>query len=281
MRKQAATWIAGLFLAALALTADGCSLDNAKKHYILAEKLWADGKYEPAVAEFEETVKRDPKGKLGLQALFRAAMTQTLFLSQHRDALKKLRSFANLSTDTEAVWMAEKEIGNIYFEKLREYRKSITHYVELLKQGVSEEDAPEFIYRIGRARFFLWEFEKAVESYRRVIREFPSSTWSEKAAFQVGATLYTSGERYQGAGEEKRRKIYEEAMAAHENFLKEHPLSESVVEARFGIAACLEELDRLDEAYQKYSEIQDAYPSPEVIRIKLIRIRERLEERNR
>ncbi|MGZ3687127.1 MAG: hypothetical protein ACXVBW_02430, partial [Bdellovibrionota bacterium] len=62
-------WIA--LAAFLGLTA--CSVDSAKNHYVLAEKLWSDRKYQASVSEFEKVTAKDPHGKLGLQALYRAA----------------------------------------------------------------------------------------------------------------------------------------------------------------------------------------------------------------
>ena len=93
-------------------------MNSAKKHYILAEKLWANGKYQAAVNEFDKVIKKDPKGKLGLQALFRSAMTQTVFLSRHMEAMEKFKTYSDLSGDTEVSWSAQRQIGEILSEKL-------------------------------------------------------------------------------------------------------------------------------------------------------------------
>ena len=47
-------------MAAFALLASsGCGVNSAKKHYVQAEKLWSEGAYPAAVAEFEKVTAKD------------------------------------------------------------------------------------------------------------------------------------------------------------------------------------------------------------------------------
>jgi TolA-binding protein len=257
-----------------------CSAGSAKSHYILAEKLWTDGKYASAVSEFDKTAQRDPRGKLGLQALFRAASTQSLFLSQYEDAVKKFRLYVELSEDTPEAWEAQKQIGEILFSKTDQYDLAIQQYKALLKARPDAAETPEFLYRIAKAHFFLQQFDEALDSYRDLIKRYPATLWSEQAAYEIGLTAFTRGEQRPG-GKGPGMESYQEATEAYQAFLKKYPQSTLVPQARFGIASCLEELDQLDAAYQAYEALKDTYPSRNVIEIKLARIRERRAERNR
>ena len=69
-----------------------CGLNSSKSEYVMAEKLWTEGRYKAAVLEFEKVYNRDPKGKLGRQALFRAAMTRAYFLSPISRSDSRLRA---------------------------------------------------------------------------------------------------------------------------------------------------------------------------------------------
>src|SRR5690348_3735256 len=91
----------------------GCSVDSAKNHYVLGEKLWGDRKYSAAVSEFEKVIAKDPRGKLGMQATYRAAMTQYLFLNEYGNAVRKFRNYAEISTDPASVWDSQLQIGEI------------------------------------------------------------------------------------------------------------------------------------------------------------------------
>ncbi len=70
-------------------------------------------------------------------------------------------------------------------------------------------------------------------------------------------------------------------MEAYQRFLRRYPSSTWAAEAKFGIAACLEEMDQLDAALLQYESLRASYPSPKVIEIKLARIKERKEQRSR
>jgi TolA-binding protein len=266
----------------------GCTSNSAKKQYLLAEKLWADGKYSSAVTEFDKVTAKDPKGKLGLQALYRSAATQMLFQSQFGEAARKFKAFAEApAADPEMAWDAQKQLGEILYSKTEQYDRAIQLYQSMLKQKPAAPEAPEFLFRVAKSHFFLWQFDSAVDVYREMVAKFPGTEWSERASYEIGVTYFTRGEQKTGGRahsadhEEKGGGAYQEATDAYQRFLKAYPQSPLVPQAKFGIASCLEELDQLDAAYHAYENLKTTYPSPNVIAIKLARIRERQAQRSR
>ena len=272
-----------LLLAALAASGAGCSVDSATNHYILAERLWADGKYQAAVAEFDRVAKRDPKGKLGMQALLRSANTEAIFLKNYPGAIAKFRRYTKVSENSSEILAIERQIGEILFTQLEEYKEAIQQYESLMRLDPGPEERPKYLYRMGKSHFFLWRFQEAISVFQRIQKEYSRTVWAERAAFEVGLTYFTSGghraEGDQESGEKPDARAYEKAIAAYEDFLKRFPDSELAPRARYGIASCYEELDQLEIAYNKYQELEKTYPSPSVIQIKLARIRERRERR--
>jgi TolA-binding protein len=274
------------FLSVIGVSA--CSVDSAKNHYVLGEKLWGDRKYSAAVSEFEKVIAKDPRGKLGMQATYRAAMTQYLFLSEYGNAIRKFRNYAEISTDPASVWESQLQIGDILFLSTDQYDQAVIHYRGLLKQRPESPEAAEFAFRIGKSQFFLFQFGDALETFHNLIKKYSpphsasvsSAAWVEKAAFEIGSTYFTRGEQNT---ERKGLGItdYQAAIQAYEKFIKTYPKSELVSEARFGVASCLEELNQLDDAYAAYTSLKGHYPSPKVIEIKLIRIQQRIAQRNR
>ncbi len=258
----------------------GCSINTAKRHYVLAEKFWSEGNYRAAVSEFEKAAAGDPKGKLGLQSLYRAAATQTLFLGEHEKSIKSFRRFVSQTSDASASWDAQKQIGEILYLKLEQHDRAIQHYRGLLKQRPEAPERPEFLFTIGKCQFFVGQFEDAIATYREVLTQFSGSPWAERAAFEIGVAYFTRGEQsVTGAG--AGAATYQEAISAFQRFLRLFPKSDLGPQARFGVANCLEELGQLDAAYQTYEELKNSYPSPKVIQIKLTRIRERKAQRSR
>ncbi len=266
----------------LALGVIGCSANGAKSHYILGEKLWNDGKYAAAVSEFERATVQDTRGKIGQQALFRAAFTQVFFLSHYSEALRKLQLFVGnpINSDNPNYWEAQKLIGEILFSKLEQYDQAIQHYQALLAKKPTEDEAAEFTVRIGKSHFFRAEFDDALKAFREISKAHPKSSWAERAAFEVGVTLYTRGEQHP-SGHGQAHETYQEAIDAYEAFIQKYPKSTLVPEAKFGMASCLEEMDQLDAAYNNYEAIKSTYPSPKVVQIRLARIRERKLQRSR
>lgn len=282
MRRLGTLLAGGWATAAIVVTAAGCTSNSAKKHYVLAEKLWTDGKYAAAVLEFDKVTAKDPKGKLGLQALFRSATTESLFLSQYNEAIRKFSAYAEApGAEPELAWDSRKQVGEIFFAKTEQYDRAIQHYQQMLKQRPQAPEAAEFTFRIAKSHFFLWQFDSATQLYQQIQARYPGTVWAEKAMFEAGVTYYTRGEQHPGAARDQGQDAYREAMDAYQRFLKAHPTSPLAVEAKFGIASCLEELDQLDAAYRAYDALKSTYPSPNVIAIKLARIRERQTQRSR
>lgn len=252
----------------------GCSVDSANHHYRLAEKLWNDKNYAASVLEFEKVISKDAHGKLGQQALFRSAMTQYLFLSQYGEAVKKFRTFAELTDDPSLRIEALLQIGEILFSKMEQYEPVIKHYSQLLKNPNLAADAPQFWFRIAKSQYFLFQFPEALETYAKIIELFPSTPWAEKAAFERGLTYFTQGERQ---GEEG----FQSSIEAFEGFIQKYPSSGLVKEAQFWIASCYEEMDRLSDAHQAFSRLKGIYPSPSIVQMKLNRIQQRLTRKGR
>lgn len=258
----------------------GCSVDSAKNRYLLAEKLWTEANYPAAVSEFERVVQKDPKGKLGLQALYRAGITQAVFLQQYNEGVSKLQRFVELNTDPQTNWDALLQIGDILFSKLERYEDAITHYKELLRKNPKATEAADLHFRIAKANFYLWRFPEALRLFQELQGKFPKSQLAEQAAYHEGLVHFTQG-GLKSNDRSREIQLYEKAREAFEEFMMEYPGSSLVSEAKFGIASCYEELDQLDLAFQKFEEIQNTYPSPKVIAIKLFRLKERKAQKGR
>ncbi len=259
-----------IFFLLLLILFVSCSRDYLSNHYLLAEKFWLDGKYSAAVSEFEKVINKDPHGKLGLQATYRAAVIQFIFLSQFPEAIQNFKIYSREGTDSQHVLASQNHVGEILFSKLEQYDQVIVHYRDLLQKNHLDARTPEFLFRIAKSYFFLFRFSDSVSTYRDLIKKYPQSTWAERAGFEIGVSYFTSGERL------VRLEAYREAMGAYEQFIQQYPNSYYVPEARFGVASCLEELDQMEEAMNVYLALRDVYPSESVIEMKVSRIKERL-----
>jgi TolA-binding protein len=173
-----------------------------------------------------------------------------------------------LSQDTKQVYQAERHIGEILFSKVEDYKAAIDQYQRLLGKYPDSEEKDFFLYRMAKSYYHILKFDDSVATFRRLINERPQSHLLEESLYQIGNGLYTKGE-------------YEAAIEAFEEVMIKFPKGKYTIFAQFGVATCYEELDQLDEAYTIYNRIKDSYPSKNVVELKLKRVKERRESRNR
>jgi tetratricopeptide (TPR) repeat protein len=266
-----------LLLASMVLAVSGCTIQSSvSNHYLTGEKLWTEKNYPAAVAEFDRVVKESPNTALGLQSLWRASSTRQLFLNEPEEALKGFELFLERAGDSDLAPQAQMEIGEIYFTKLAQYEKAIEHYQKLLSSGkYPSDDESKFYYRIGRSYFRSHQLKKAIEWYEQGIKKYPDSPYSTKSKFDLANAWYALGELEKG-GYQKALKMFQELKG--ETRVRE-PLIH--VQSIFGEASTLEEMDDLEQAYELFKSIENNYPAPNVIKVRMVRLGERMKKKRK
>lgn len=261
------------FLCWMVLT--GCTSQNPRDRFLLAEKLWQEKNYEAAVAEYEKVTQKDPSSELGIKASFRAAMTQTLFLNEHLNALRKLNRIIEANRESPFAHEAYRQIGEILFVKLEQYEQAIQHYERMLDLYAEDPAKDEYTYRIGKAQFHLYEFEDSIRTFRLVKTNYPTSLWAKRSSFEIGVSEQTKGHQLQLKEARLAVDAFKQAIKEYTDFIKSYPSDPLVLEAKFEIGNCYEELDQIDAAYKAFEEIRSLYPNKTVVEMKLKRIQER------
>jgi tetratricopeptide (TPR) repeat protein len=255
----------------------GCTAQSSiSNHYLTAEKLWSEKNYRAAVAEFDRVVKESPESAIGLQALWRASMTQALFLNEPQKALKGFELFIQRAANSELAPQALLEMGEILFSRLNQYGRAIEHYEKLIESPrFREEDRALFHYRVARGHFHLHRIRKSIEWYERILVRFPRSSWIPRAMADLGSAWYALGDHDRSAFP-KALKIFQELKNRTQG--RQHRI---YVEAVFNEASTLEELDKLEEAHDLFKTIENDYPAPNVIRIRMVRLSERMKKKRK
>lgn len=238
--------------------------------------MWNDKSYSAAVAEFDQIVKEDPNSSLGLQSLLRASFTRTLFLGQHDQALKGFKTYLERAGSSDSVPRVEMEIGEIYFNRLKEYEASVQHYSAMLQNQSKhpQEDLFLFQYRLGRSLFLLGSVRRAILEYEKAIQISRDPIEKAKVYLDIASAWYSLGDEEKSAFSNSLASLQKIGSLVPD----QHPFK---IEAEFWIASAEEELDQLESAYSRFSKILSKYPAPNVVRVKLHRIDERLKRKRK
>lgn len=267
-------------LAAIALLASACTTQNPKSRFLLAEKLWHEGKYQASVAEYERVFEKEQGSDLGLQSAYRAGMTQTLFLDEHLKAIREFNRIVDLRRESPLAHEASRQIGEILFVKLEQYEQAVGHYQRLIELYPKDPMIPEYLYRIGKSQFYQFHFAEAADAYEKLLSSYPDSAWAEKAEYELGANALTRGQHETASGEGVPHSSFKESIERFQKFIKKYPASKLIGQAKFEMATAYEELDQNDAARDLYEELKGKYPTPGVVEFKLRKLSERKAQKN-
>jgi len=237
--------------------------------YLTAEKLWTEKKYEASVVEFDRIVKENPGSALGVQALWRASITRALFLKDYQEALRGLQSFIDLSAQKNLVLEAQKEIGEIFFNKTSQYQNAIDHYEKLIQSKKYPNDEGFFLYRISRSFVAIGKIKKAIATEEMIISKYSNTELGIKTKLDLAQNWFTLGDI--------EKQAYVKSIELYKQVSEETRTRDrkKYIEAQFGMAVVLEEMDRLDEAIDIFRTIENEYTVPNVVKIRIQKINER------
>lgn len=258
----------------------GCTAQSPRARFLMAEKLWQEKRYEAAVSEYDRVLQKEGSSELGVQALLRAAQTETLFLNEHLSAVRRLNRLVEMKPGSAIAKEAEKTIGEILYQRLEAYDQAITHYTRMIEKDERDPDRPEYYYRVAKSQYYLTRFVEATQTLEALIRLFPGSRWSEKAQYDLGLTWASLANQRQVRGENP-VEAWKTAIGEFEKFRKNYSQSSQVTMAGFEIATCYEELEQLPDAERVLETLrfEDAQQQ-KLVEQKLVRIRNRKSQKN-
>jgi tetratricopeptide (TPR) repeat protein len=245
------------------------SQSSISARYLTAEKLWTEKKYEASVVEFDRIVKESPGSALGVQALWRASMTRALFLNDFPAALRGLQHFIDQSAQNNLILEAQKEIGEILFSKTQQYAQAIDHYEKLVQSKKYPNEEGFFLYRISRANADLGKIKRAIATEELLLSKYPEGDLAEKTKLDLAQNWFTIGDVEKQAYT-KSLELYKEV--ADETRTRDR---KKYIDAQFGMAIVMEEMDHLEEAVNIFKSIESEYEVPNVVKIRIQKINDR------
>ncbi len=243
------------------LGAMACNARSPETKYLLAEKLLEDKKYDAAISEFQDIVDKAPSSPLGLEAQLKIAQIDHLYLGRSKEAIDAYLEFLKRSHDPNKNREVERTLGDLQFQNFENYDEAIGSYTKLVKDKPDSADAEELVFRLGRAFFMKNQLADAIKVFQYQIAHFPKGKLRWKAELEIGNSY---------SDETK----CNDAIPHYDKVVAGAPKDQRVL-ASFAKASCYEEMDDLDSAYELFSQIKDDYPSPQVVEMKMQKIKRR------
>lgn len=259
----------------LVLGTVSCTRSAAPNKYVNAEKLWTQKKYAAAAVAFDEVSKAEPNGAFGIQALYRSAMTKTLFLSKHQEAIQQFKLVIERAPNSEIGILSIIEVGEIYFNRLNSCSDAITWYLQYEQNNqILQNEKLVFLQRRARCHHRLRELAQARQAYEKLIEIDSKSEIGLKSRQELGLVYLSMGE--------KDIKFSELAMQTFNALIKDLSDPEAYTEAQFGLASSLQQLGKLQEALTIFEGLLDKTKSEErsyLLKVNIARLKERMSKK--
>jgi len=196
-------------------------------------------------------------------------MTRGLFLNDYSEALRGLQSFIDQSAQGNMILEAQKEIGEILFNKIQQYPQAIDHYEKLLASKKYPQEEGFFLYRISRANAALGKIKTAISTEEHLLELYPNGDLAVKTKLDLAQNWFTIGE--------VEKQAYAKSLELYKEVSEETRTRDrkKYIDAQFGTAIVLEEMDRLEEAVTIFKSIEAEFEVPNVVKIRIQKIYDR------
>lgn len=257
---------------------------EALKEEIAFQQAWLryqNQQYEAAAPAFMALYEKAPRSDHGAGALFWAAESRYQ-LGELREAGDLFQQYLREYRGGRHVDAAHYALGWIHFRQGR-YRDAIPEFQQFLDsyRGTNEfvpyrtdallrladsyyalkdyasairaynqaaSEAGDYaLYQIGQAYYNRGDAAQAIDAFRRLLREYPDSEWSEEAQYRLGYIHFQNED-------------YEQAIETYRALIEAHPRDPLAAKAQYGIGDALFNAGRTDEAVEAYTVVLERYP---------------------
>ena len=254
------------------------------KEEIAFQKAWLQYRndaFAEAAPAFMRLYEEAPRSERGDQALFWAAESQ-FQLGNLRESAELFQRYQREFASGRHLDASHYALGWVYFRQARyndaaaEFRRFLDAYRvrneevpyrtdALLRLGDSyyatkryadavqayrqaAEQAGDYaLYQIGQAHYSAGNSSEAISAFRRLLTEFPRSTWAEEAQYQLGYIYFLNQD-------------YDRAIAEYRQIIEQKPRDPLAAKAQYGVGDALFNAGRTEEAVEAYMVVLERYP---------------------
>ncbi|MGE5313245.1 MAG: tetratricopeptide repeat protein [Acidobacteriota bacterium] len=224
--------------------------------FLLAQTLEQQEKPEQAIEYYDEIIQQYPASELTAQAQARRMALQQVSAADKNETMKMLAGIlGDMVADRPKAELALK-LGDLYFERLREYPLAETQYAKA--ESIAADEAGKEAASYKRVLSILKNSEldttKRADA-RAAVNEYLKRPHNKKYFEDASFDLFSLQARTQSS---------DAVIASARQLIGEHPFSPRLSEARLALARALESRGSLSESIDAYRQILSLHAgSPE------------------
>jgi len=179
-----------------------------------------------------------------------------LQVEEHEEAKSRLQEMLRRFPEHENAPFARYYLAYAHFNQTQ-FETAIEHFGEVVRLTPDLDLAPDAAFRRAECHYNLEQYERAGGAYRSVIRDYPGSGLREDAVYNIAWCALNA----LPVGEES--PDLEPVKVSFSAYLEEYPQGKYVAMAEYTLAEIRFNEGEFDEAYERFTRIEEAFPESE------------------
>jgi tetratricopeptide (TPR) repeat protein len=240
----------------------GCSFSSQKIEITRAEKAEQAGRPDEALAHYRKVMNHGLQSDVGLQAAKQAARIAYFELKNFSQAIELYKQLVLYAPDPATRIDAQKNIAEIHFKHLTDYRQAVLEYNRLLELPHMKEDGFKYRLAVAHSYFYMNNFYQALVEIDAILTKgFPEELLYEPLLVKANIFLNTNR--------------LDEAIKVLQELLNRYPERSKKETVGLQLAVCYEEKKDYAKAVETLETVKVTYPTPEFIEMRIRRLKER------
>ncbi|MDI6735844.1 MAG: tetratricopeptide repeat protein [bacterium] len=201
--------------------------------------------YEKARGCFLQLQKQySPKDLSNLLHRIRYGIGWSYYLEgRYKDAVEEFRNFLSMPSNKDQTLIPEVlyKTGNCLFN-LKEYQQAIDTYLKLIIDYPKSRLIDACLYQLAQSYYKQGKFGVSQQYFLKLIKGYPESKYLPKSIYWLGWTYYSQGK-------------YEDALTIYQQVIDKFPSLALANEAQYQVGTCLYNLKKFKEAGDAYQKV--------------------------
>jgi tetratricopeptide (TPR) repeat protein len=170
-----------------------CAKDPVRDDFERADKLCEKEHYEEAAEMFREIAILNPHSDYASQGLFRSGMINYLYLKKYEDAVEDFAYLVYYYPDDKLAFDSQAAIVDIYMNKMGNYAQAIVELRKLIENYPSHDEIDQYQYKLARCYYFMRDFDQARLEYLILLDTYHRTKLKPDVYFDIANTYYVEG----------------------------------------------------------------------------------------